>query len=306
VREAHRLKVRSYLILNLAIIRLIFLKCLSNWRNWYRMTSWEFLLQKKGDKSWLPLESPTLEVLEGQYRLASRSDFFNAAIDIHIDYLPSPEANCQPLKHQVNKQVSSEGLLMLIPYTTFNPGIWQISCRNGSSWHKNLQIEVLPCMVELDWDNSALPESQNQVVARSEIKEIEIKAIAPEILVTSVASASPVAIANSSNTVTTESNSPTYREFPLLPFESIPPNVKPIKRNIKLPELPKFLGFGKARNLPPWNSARGLNAQNLNYYELEEDLHYEFEDELMTISKPSSGIVHLAKYRAGVTSTDRD
>jgi hypothetical protein len=30
---------------------------------------WAFLLQQEGDRAWLPLESPDVEVLEGRYRL---------------------------------------------------------------------------------------------------------------------------------------------------------------------------------------------------------------------------------------------
>jgi len=33
------------------------------------MQSWEFLLQKEGDRVWLPLESPDVEILEGRYRV---------------------------------------------------------------------------------------------------------------------------------------------------------------------------------------------------------------------------------------------
>jgi hypothetical protein len=52
------------------------------------MENWEFLLQRKGDKSWLPLESPTVEILEGQYRLAARSDLANVPVGISIARLP--------------------------------------------------------------------------------------------------------------------------------------------------------------------------------------------------------------------------
>ena len=60
------------------------------------MENWEFLLQKQGDKSWLPLESPTVEILEGQYRLASRTKFADVLVGIQLRYVPSPESIHKP------------------------------------------------------------------------------------------------------------------------------------------------------------------------------------------------------------------
>jgi hypothetical protein len=64
------------------------------------MESWEFLLQKRGDKSWLPLEVPTVEILEGQYRLAAKSSFIETLIGIQIRYSPSADVGYQPLQQK--------------------------------------------------------------------------------------------------------------------------------------------------------------------------------------------------------------
>ncbi|CAN1211680.1 hypothetical protein TUMEXPCC7403_15865 [Tumidithrix helvetica PCC 7403] len=93
------------------------------------MDNWEFLLQKKGDKSWLPLESPTVEILEGQYRLAARSELANTMIGIQITYQPSSESSHHPNQQRISKRVSPDGLLIVMPYTHFAPGAWQISCQ---------------------------------------------------------------------------------------------------------------------------------------------------------------------------------
>ncbi|MEE3715460.1 hypothetical protein V2H45_01730 [Tumidithrix elongata RA019] len=93
------------------------------------MDNWEFLLQKKGDKSWLPLESPTVEILEGQYRLAARSELANAMIGIQIVYQPSSESSHHPNQQRISKRVSPDGLLIVMPYTHFAPGAWQVSCQ---------------------------------------------------------------------------------------------------------------------------------------------------------------------------------
>lgn len=92
------------------------------------MENWEFLLQRKGDKSWLPLESPTVEILEGQYRLAARSDLANVPVGISIAYRPIADVRHQPLQQKLVKRISHDGLLIVMPYTNFVPGLWQVDC----------------------------------------------------------------------------------------------------------------------------------------------------------------------------------
>ncbi len=92
------------------------------------MENWEFLLQRKGDKSWLPLESPTVEILEGQYRLAARSDLANVPVGIAIAYRPLADVKHQPLQQKLVKRLSHDGLLIVMPYTNFVPGLWQVDC----------------------------------------------------------------------------------------------------------------------------------------------------------------------------------
>lgn len=97
------------------------------------MENWEFLLQRKGDKSWLPLESPTVEIVEGQYRLAARSDLTNVPVGIAIAYRPLVDVRHQPLQQKIVKRLSHDGLLIVMPYTNFVPGLWQIDCLSVTS-----------------------------------------------------------------------------------------------------------------------------------------------------------------------------
>jgi hypothetical protein len=105
------------------------------------MPTWEFLLQKKGDKSWLPLESPTLEILEGEYRLAARTSLDKASIDINIDYSPS-DRETNAWQRRLTRAVNSQGLVLVAPFLDFTSGTWQFSCGVGSEV-KFLSIEVL-------------------------------------------------------------------------------------------------------------------------------------------------------------------
>jgi hypothetical protein len=137
------------------------------------METWEFLLQKKGDKSWLPLESPTVEILEGQYRLAARSSFANILIAIQLRYEPSAETASKPNQQKISKRVSPEGLLIVMPYTHFTPGTWQISCLkyddsqfpnqaanptpSTKPWMARVQFDILPVAPEIaaEWQPKA-------------------------------------------------------------------------------------------------------------------------------------------------------
>jgi hypothetical protein len=125
------------------------------------MESWEFLLQKRGDKSWLPLEVPTVEILEGQYRLAAKSNFIETLIGIQIRYSPSADVGYQPLQQKLSKRTNPEGLLIVTPYTHLTPGTWQIFCfaiepgstatapKNQKPWSTSIRFDVLPISPEL-------------------------------------------------------------------------------------------------------------------------------------------------------------
>jgi len=144
------------------------------------MENWEFLLQRKGDKSWLPLESPTVEILEGQYRLAARSALANALVGIAIAYRPLADVRHQPFQQKIAKRISHDGLLIVMPYTNFVPGAWQIDCLATESdaesgqdlanidanigatatWKKTVKFDVIQISSEAgsEWQYSDLAE----------------------------------------------------------------------------------------------------------------------------------------------------
>jgi hypothetical protein len=140
------------------------------------MENWEFLLQRKGDKSWLPLESPTVEILEGQYRLAARSALANALVAIAITYRPLADVRHQPLQQKIAKRISHDGLLIVMPYTNFVPGIWQIDCIATESdldadsesastnliptWKKTVKFDVIQISAEAgtEWQYNEIEE----------------------------------------------------------------------------------------------------------------------------------------------------
>lgn len=117
------------------------------------MENWEFLLQKEGDRTWLPLESPDVEILEGRYRVVARSNCPNTDLEVRIAYQAAGE---QPPQRRVQKRstrTNPEGLMVVIPYTRLKPGIWELCCLTGPDSGKpqehNVQLQVLPAELEL-------------------------------------------------------------------------------------------------------------------------------------------------------------
>ncbi|HEY9865535.1 MAG TPA: hypothetical protein V6D21_15275 [Candidatus Obscuribacterales bacterium] len=119
------------------------------------MASWEFLLQKEGDNSWLTLESPDVEILEGRYRMVARSGYTNTSIDIQIVYR---DFDAVPPVQQVQNRTlttNAEGLMVVMPYTSLKPGNWQFSCAPqltsgllATVGKKTIQLRVLPSEAE--------------------------------------------------------------------------------------------------------------------------------------------------------------
>jgi len=119
------------------------------------MASWEFLLQKEGDNSWLTLESPDVEILEGRYRMVARSGYTNTSIDVKIIY---QDFDAVPPVQQVQTRTlttNAEGLMVVMPYTSLKPGNWQFSCAPqltsgllATVGKKTIQLRVLPSEAE--------------------------------------------------------------------------------------------------------------------------------------------------------------
>jgi hypothetical protein len=119
------------------------------------MASWEFLLQKEGDNSWLTLESPDVEILEGRYRMVARSGYTNTSIDVQIVYR---DFDAVPPVQQVQNRTlttNAEGLMVVMPYTSLKPGNWLFSCAPqltsgllATVGKKTIQLRVLPWEAE--------------------------------------------------------------------------------------------------------------------------------------------------------------
>jgi len=137
------------------------------------MAEWEFLIQKEGDRSWLPLESPRhpgdsspagklakVEILEGRYRVVARSSRKHEPVQIRVMHLAHQE---EPPRRRVQKrsgQINPNGLLVVMPFTHLQGGIWELHCASvdlmsdllGHGWQYSVRLEVCAHQSEEDWD----------------------------------------------------------------------------------------------------------------------------------------------------------
>ncbi len=107
------------------------------------MEDWEFLIQKEGDRSWLSVESPEVEILEGRYRMVARCNRTNVPVEIRAIYQSSEEF---PPKRRMQKRgtrTNAEGLMVVIPFTRLKPGFWDFTCFLDQTTQASIRVEVL-------------------------------------------------------------------------------------------------------------------------------------------------------------------
>ncbi|MBF2084905.1 hypothetical protein [Thermoleptolyngbya sp. C42_A2020_037] len=143
------------------------------------MAFWEFLIQQEGDRSWLPLESPDVEVLEGRYRVVARSSRVNTPVEISIIQTITTE---HPPRRRVQKrmgQTNPDGLLVVLPFTRLEPGAWELRCVGdlmsdlvGEGWGYGVKLQVLSHEMDADGDDDLLPEDwQSRIAVTDQVAE---------------------------------------------------------------------------------------------------------------------------------------
>lgn len=111
------------------------------------MDYWEFLLQRDGDGSWLPLEVAQVEILEGRYRIMAHTSRLEQPVEVRIHQLMLDR---HPPKRRTLKRsgkIEDSGLLVVMPFTWLTAGQWDISCSQpgeAPDWHYGVQLQVQP------------------------------------------------------------------------------------------------------------------------------------------------------------------
>lgn len=121
------------------------------------MKYWEFLIQKEGDQTWLPLETQQVEILEGRYRIVAHTDRANTSMDVRVAQLITDE---MPPRRRVRRRVSTtndSGLVVAMPFVNLKPGQWDLKCSSldgaaGAPWQYSVQLQVF-AHTEEDWSS---------------------------------------------------------------------------------------------------------------------------------------------------------
>ncbi|NER82869.1 MAG: hypothetical protein F6K42_25605, partial [Leptolyngbya sp. SIO1D8] len=126
------------------------------------MAYWEFLLQKEGDRDWLPLETAHVEISEGRYRIIAHTSYCKIPVEIRLGQLLADQI--PPRRKTLRRigQTNENGLMVVMPFTHLTAGSWTIKCSaiepDGAAvpqdvWEYGVQLQVLAIESDLDyWD----------------------------------------------------------------------------------------------------------------------------------------------------------
>jgi hypothetical protein len=110
------------------------------------MTYWEFLIQREDDRSWKTLTSPNLQIVEGKYRIIANTSAIDATVRTQVFYHTENEP--PQLSQSRSQSISPEGVLVVLPFTHLQAGMWHFKCNIDISENNEvcqpLKLRVLP------------------------------------------------------------------------------------------------------------------------------------------------------------------
>jgi hypothetical protein len=119
--------------------------------------NWVFLIQREGDRVWQPIQTPILEVEECRYRLIGQTNIFNLFAEIRVNVEPFEALSVSECRQTYFRRTNSEGLIIILPFTYFFAGLWELSCccdamseLMGENWRVSQQIFSVPQAAYLD------------------------------------------------------------------------------------------------------------------------------------------------------------
>jgi len=152
------------------------------------MAYWEFLLQKEGDRDWLPLETAHVEISEGRYRIIAHTSYCETAVDIRLSQIL---AEPLPPRRKTLKRMghtNKNGLMVVMPFTHLTPGSWIVKCgaiaapetSAPMSWEYGVELQVLAIESGVEYWDTDLDEAAIAEQLSSEPVPAESKALADE------------------------------------------------------------------------------------------------------------------------------
>jgi hypothetical protein len=110
------------------------------------MTYWEFLIQREDDRSWKTLTSPNLQIVEGKYRIIANTSAIDATVRTQVFY--HIESEPPQLSQSRSQSISPEGVLVVLPFTHLQAGMWHFKCNvdisENNEFCQPLKLRVLP------------------------------------------------------------------------------------------------------------------------------------------------------------------
>ncbi|MGC1245413.1 MAG: hypothetical protein WA865_04300 [Spirulinaceae cyanobacterium] len=157
------------------------------------MEYWEFLLQQEGNRRWIPIKNAKVQLEEGKYRVVAHSSYVNCHVEVRVTYKSMDEVPPKRRSQKRSRQTNEEGLMVVIPFTTMKPGLWELSCSGdivsdffGESWQESVRFQILPQKVEEEVNISLLDtafveeevERENQSTITSQQETVDTNLIA--------------------------------------------------------------------------------------------------------------------------------
>jgi hypothetical protein len=110
------------------------------------MTYWEFLIQREDDRSWKTLTSPNLQIVAGKYRIIANTSAIDATVRTQVFYHTDQEP--PQLSQSRSQSISPEGMLVVLPFTHLQAGMWHFKCNvsmaEADDLYYPLKLKVLP------------------------------------------------------------------------------------------------------------------------------------------------------------------
>lgn len=92
------------------------------------MEQWDFLIQREGDRIWLPLADGKTRLSPGRYRVVARSQARDALTEVCVRYESPPESEEAGQFYRSTRQTDDEGTVLILPATDLKVGLWSLSC----------------------------------------------------------------------------------------------------------------------------------------------------------------------------------
>ena len=129
------------------------------------MKNWQFLIQKQGERHWLPLESATVELPEGRYRVVANSNYANTDVEVRVTHYSHYESPAKRYVKKRSRRTTDDGVVAVIPFTVLKSGSWELRCCGdlmsdimGQNWKHSVRLEMLPDDAERDFTPDTMGE----------------------------------------------------------------------------------------------------------------------------------------------------